>query len=49
VRVPSNDLMRVRVGGFAAQAEATSLRDRVRSAGLEAVVVDDATSETAVP
>lgn len=49
VRVPSNDLMRVRVGGFEAQADAAALRDRLRSAGFEAVVVDDARTESPVP
>ena len=49
VRVPSNDLMRVRVGTFRTPGEAATLRDRVRAAGLEAVVVDDGADETAVP
>ncbi len=49
VRVAGNDLMRVRVGGYDAQTDAASLRDRVRSAGLEAVVVDDVSTESAVP
>ena len=49
VRVPTNDLMRVRVGGFDAQAEAAALRDRVRAAGFDAVVVDDAPAESPVP
>ena len=48
VRVPSNDLMRVRVGGFASSAEAGALRDRLRSAGFDAVVVDDASRESPV-
>lgn len=49
VRVPSNDLMRVRVGDATGQTEAAALRDRLRTAGFDAVVVDDAASETAVP
>lgn len=49
VRVPTNDLMRVRVGSAGSTAEAAALRDRMRSAGFDAVVVDDAGSEAPVP
>ena len=49
VLVPTNDLMRVRVGTFASQAEANQLRDTLRSDGFDAVVVNDARSETPVP
>jgi hypothetical protein len=41
--------LRVRVGGFEAQADAATLRDRLRSAGFDAVVVDDARTESPVP
>ena len=49
VRVPGSELMRVRVGAFASAAEAVRLRDRLRDAGFDAVVVDDAARETRVP
>ena len=49
VTVPGNDLMRVRVGAFSAQTEAASLRERLRSDGFDAVVVNDATRESPVP
>lgn len=49
VRVPGNDLMRVRVGAFEEQADAVAARDRLRSEGFDAVLVDDATRETPVP
>lgn len=49
VRVPGNDLMRVRVGSFTGQSEAAALRDRLRSGGFDAVVVEDASRETTVP
>jgi hypothetical protein len=49
VKVPGTDLVRVRVGRFVAAADADSLRARVRSLGLEAMVVSDASNESAVP
>ena len=49
VRVPDNDLLRVRVGSHATQADAATLRDRLRSAGFDAVVVSDVPRETSVP
>ena len=49
VRVPGSELMRVRVGAFAAPSEAATLRDRLRAEGFDAVVVDDAARESAVP
>lgn len=49
VRVPTNDLMRVRVGTFDSQAEANRVRDSLRSDGFDAVVVNDARSESPVP
>lgn len=48
VRVPANDLMRVRIGGFSDSGRASSLRQRVRDAGFDAVVVDDADRESPV-
>lgn len=49
VRVPGSQLMRVRVGAFSTSAEAVRVRDRLRADGFDAVVVDDATTESAVP
>lgn len=48
VRVAGSALMRVRVGGFADVAEARQLRERVRAAGYDAVVVSDVGDEEPV-
>ena len=45
VLVPANALIRVRVGRFASQDEATRLARRLRDAGFDAIVVSDARSE----
>lgn len=45
VRVPRNDLMRVRVGQFTTSDEASDLLTRLRDDGFDAVVVRDAHQE----
>ncbi len=45
VRVPRNDLLRVRVGRFTHSGDASALLGRIRSQGFEAVVVSDADQE----
>ncbi|MFW5951680.1 MAG: SPOR domain-containing protein [Gemmatimonadota bacterium] len=45
VRVPRNDLLRVRVGRFASSDEAGRLLTRLRDQGFDAVVVNDAAQE----
>jgi cell division septation protein DedD len=45
VRVPANDLIRVRVGSFASREEAARLVARLRSDGFDALVASDADRE----
>lgn len=48
VRVPGNQLIRVRVGRYASRAEAAPMLARLASADISAVLVTDAESETVV-
>ena len=45
VRVPRNDLLRVRIGRFTSSEEATALVTRLREGGFDAVPVKDAAQE----
>jgi len=49
VRVPANELMRVRVGRFGDAGAAAAQRNRLRAAGFDAVVVTDAAAERPAP
>jgi DedD protein len=48
VQVPVNDLLRVRIGRFATLEQAQAELERVRAAGRDGAVVNDARRETQV-